>query len=236
MAATSRQKAAPEPQEPRLSFAATLEGVAVQPVKAQKDYGGKITGYAGGAIKVIATIERPLAPKKLTGYVPSACPSGSSRTSRRTRRRAGRCSSGADATEILRGMHEAAKRAYEEMAGNVPERLEQGARRERRGLRGGDREASTRRTTSARTKLERGARHTADDNLRSRAATTLAELTEHEAAIAAMPGQLQAFGTLAGLGALLQGATVRIELTPDQESVEQLLPGFHPLGLLTAAE
>ena len=224
--AARRTRKVEEAPEARLSFAAVLESVQVQPAKQKKDYSGRVE-VSGGAIRVLATIERPKGPPK-----PFHMPDEAVQSDEATEVIENWTSEDwTNEALVLAAAFEAAK-AEQEAQGDFEEPV-QGEDEEDEAF-----ESRYSKTESAWTRKKKALSNKCWQAERNRDSVKryAEQLREHEEGMATIPGQLQAFGALAGMGALLQGAKVQIDLTPDQESVEQLLPGFHPLGLLGAGE
>ena len=203
---------------PKMAFLATLESVQAQPVKIDRYEGAK-----GGSIKIVATIERPK-PPRAEHYGPNlaieALAAGDDAKSEELKGwTAAQWAVGL--TELRDAEAEAATASKAHGRLKFPDEATKDEKDELRQAHKG-----------AGTEL----RHAASEAKRAReqAERHEAVLREYEAEMALFPERIRAFGALAGLGALLQGAAVHIELTPDRESVEQMLPGFDPVGLLSA--
>ena len=203
---------------PKMAFLATLESVQAQPVKIDRYEGAK-----GGSIKIVATIERPK-PPRAQHYGPDLA----------IKALFGKFAANPDEIEgwtaaqwavgILELRDAEAEAATASKAHGRVKFPDEATKDEKDELRQAHKDAGTE------------LRHAASEAKRAReqAERHEADLREYEAEMALFPERIRAFGALAGLGALLQGAAVHIELTPDRESVEQMLPGFDPVGLLSA--
>ena len=203
---------------PKMAFLATLESVQAQAVKIDP-----YRGATGGNIKIVATIERPK-PPRAQHYGPDlaikALATGDEVKSEEIERwTAAQWAVGL--TELRDDEDEAATASKAHGRVKFPD---EATKDEKDELREAHKEAGTE------------LRHAASEAKRAheQAERHEAALREYEAEMALFPERIRAFGALAGLGALLQGAAVHIELTPDRESVEQMLPGFDPVGLLSA--
>ena len=202
---------------PKMAFLATLESVQAQPVKIDR-----YKGATGGNIKIVATIERPK-PPRAQHYGPDlairALAAGDEAALAIERWTAAQWAVG-----ILELRDAEAEAATASKAHGRVKFPDEATKDEKDELRQAHKDAGTE------------LRHAASEAKRAReqAERHEADLREYEAEMALFPESIRAFGALAGLGALLQGAAVHIELTPDRESVEQMLPGFDPVGLLSA--
>ena len=203
---------------PKMAFLATLESVQAQAVKIDRYAGAK-----GGGIKIVATIERPK-PPRAQRYGPDlaikALADGDDAKSEEIER----WTAAQWAVGILELRDAAANADTASKAHGRVSYPKDATKDEKDELR------DAHKAVGIDLRLVAGEAKRA----REQAERHEAALREYEAEMALFPERIRAFGALAGLGALLQGAAVHIELTPDRESVEQMLPGFDPVGLLSA--